>query len=170
MKKLRLFGVIIVIVLLSSGIFYFQSRKSVPQKVHYHAGFLVYVDGKLQDFSGLRYMNEEFCRLTPKELTSYDIQKEKAHLHDGVGDVVHVHREGAVWMDLFKNIGFIIPNSKTIRGYLNGKLIENILNQPIKPYDSVVIVIGSEKRVNLENYVSREHIKKIEKKSEGCSI
>src|SRR3989344_4497588 len=42
-----------------AGIFY---SKFFPKKeIHYNAGFKVYVDGKMQDFSGLKYMSIKPC-------------------------------------------------------------------------------------------------------------
>ena len=97
-------------------------------------------------------------------------QLEKAHLHDGVGDVVHVEASDAKWTNLFKNINFKIDKSKPIEGYVNGKNVKNILDYPIKVYDSVVIVIG--KNANVEEYLkksaTRKHIEEVEKKSETC--
>ena len=41
-----------------------------------------------------------------------DKQLEKAHLHDLIGTVAHIHRENATWRDLFKNIGYSVSSKK----------------------------------------------------------
>lgn len=161
----RLFIIIPFSLIIIGGIFFLHSNQTV-KKVHYHAGFLVYIDGKKQDFSDTKYMNLEYCSAnnTAKE----DDQKEKAHLHDNVGDVVHVHREGAIWGDLFKNIDFAFPDAKPLQGYVNGKPVKDILRYPIQKYDSVLITAGDSSKVNLKQYVLLQHIEEVEKSSETC--
>jgi hypothetical protein len=143
---------------------------SPSAKIHYHAGFLVYVDGTLQDFSGDQYMNIDFCSIPHAKETPQEIQIGKAHLHDNVGDVVHVHRPGAVWGDLFTNIHYAFPAGKPIAGYVNGQAVPDILRDPIKPYDSVIITVGDSSTVDLTNMVPKSHMVDVEKHSEGCSV
>ncbi len=143
---------------------------STPAKIHYHAGFLVYVDGARQDFSGDSYMNKDFCAAPHKTETPQEIQIGKAHLHDNVGDVVHVHRPGAVWGDLFTNIHYAFPAGKPVTGYVNGKIMPDILHYPIKPYDSVIFAVGNSTGVDLTKTVSKNHILDVEKHSEACSL
>lgn len=164
-KLVLLSGVILIFVL--GAIF---STKFFPKReIHYHAGFQIYLDGKLQDFSNAKYMSIKLCEEEKKEHEK-DEQLEKAHLHDGVGDVVHVEAEDAKWLDLFKNIKYKIGPSKRVEGYVNGKKVENILDYPIKAYDSAVIFIGKvdHREERLKQSVKKEYIKKVEKKSESC--
>lgn len=139
--------------------------------VHYHAGFLVYKDGKLQDFSDFKYMHEKPCTSDgkPIEDPNPDEQMEKAHLHDNDGDVAHVHREKARWKDLFQNIKY--PIDPTITAYVNGQKVDDILEKKIEPNESVVFFIGkntNEKELS-EKAVTVQRIKDVEKKSESCS-
>ncbi len=156
-------GVAIALALASYFLFF---RSSKPD-IHYHAGFQVYVNNTLQDFSDLKYMQIKPCGGT---FHFEDEQIEKAHLHDNIGDVVHVHREGAVWADLFQNIKFEIPTSTEFVGYLNGNRQENILTYPILPYDSVVFFSGPIVSMNqkLQARVTDDHIKEAESRSENC--
>lgn len=168
MKFNKILISIIVLFILTVCLFYFSKKLFSPKGVHYHAGFQVYIDGKLQDFSGQQYMS-----LVPCGIVSHDErteQLEKAHLHEQVGDVVHVHRDNATWADLFKNINFKIDNSKNVNGYINGKKTQDILSQKIKPYDSIIILIGKQQSITayLSHAVTVEHIKNIEKQSESC--
>ena len=133
---------------------------------HYHAGFVVYQDGVKQDYSGYQYMNYTPCSEHDVKKSAAEEQMEKAHLHDGVGDVVHVHREGAVWGDLFKNIGVGLESN--VGGYLDGEWKQNILNQPILPYQTMVLVIGENKPEYQQERISREHIIQVEAASELC--
>jgi len=80
-KKLLVF--LLAIVLLAWFFLVLINKIQSQQSIHYHTGFLIYIDGILQDFSAQKYI----------EISAYQI--EKAHLHDNVGDVVHVHQPGA---------------------------------------------------------------------------
>ncbi len=147
-------------------------QSSDHESVHYHAGFQVYVDNEIQDFSDLKYMSLKPCKLHEEEaeLTPEQIQNEKAHLHDVVGDVVHSHQEGAIWGDLFTNIGYEIPD-ETRQAYVNGELYDgDIFTKPIEAYESVVILVGSNDDVpgKLAGAVTEEHIRDIEAQSESC--
>src|SRR3989338_2076531 len=148
-----------------AGIFY---SKFFPKKeIHYHAGFKVYVDGKMQDFSGLKYMSIKPCGKEEEEREENE-QMEKAHLHDEIVDVVHVEAENAKWKDLFTNINFKIDPEKPITGFVNGKKTENILNEPIQSYESVVFFVGKVDEKKLKNSVTKDQIKKAEKNNETC--
>ncbi len=155
------------LVLIGGGLFYYFKPRTTQVPVHYHAGFQVYVNDKLQDFSDLRYMKVSPCGGVFQREND---QLEKAHLHDGIGDVVHVHRSGAVWGDLFKNIGFQMPTSSEFVGYLNGNRQENLLNYPIVANDSVVFFQGPIIDMNrkLQARVTDDHIKEVEARSEDC--
>lgn len=175
----------ILILLLAGAGGYFYYRNFVkPKAVHFHAGFKVYVDGKLMDFSDIKYMNIEPCKEHEGEFETRlrsvmqnfgeakeDEQIEKAHLHDFVGDIVHVHRSNAVWGDLFQNIKFRIDSSKPMLVYINGRIVDDVLDYSIHAYDSLVLIIGKHNR-DIGNYlktaVKKEHIEQTEKKSETC--
>ncbi len=145
MKKL---GILLVLV----GILVYWQWSKREESVHYHAGFTVYVNGEKQDYSDWRYMHLELC--TDGQEQHEDEQIEKAHLHDGVGDVVHVHRTGAKWGDLFENIGVKLAEEPAI------------LQQAVEPNSSVIIMIGQS--VANPEKVTIEHIQDVEAKSELC--
>ncbi|OGK39727.1 hypothetical protein A3A74_04505 [Candidatus Roizmanbacteria bacterium RIFCSPLOWO2_01_FULL_35_13] len=164
-KKLVILSLILLLILI--GIFIYQKKKQSVKKIHYHAGFQVYVDNKLQDFSGIKYMSIKPCG-EEEEGSEENEQIEKAHLHDKVEDVVHVEAEGAKWKDLFTNINYKIKPNKNLTGYVNGKKIENILEYPIKSYDSIIIFSGNVDEKLIKNAVTRKKIMDVEKKSEAC--
>ena len=159
------FLILILAIVLVTGFFILNKQ----EEIHYHAGFQVYVNNELQDFSDLAYMQIEPCGEDEHEqVTEEHEQIERAHLHEGVGDVVHVHRDDAVWGDLFTNIGFPIESES--RAFVNGNLVEGFLDRPIQPYESVVILSGENSEINekLKNAVTREQIEETEAKSESC--
>ena len=176
MKK-RLIRIAIVLFLLLDLVIigYLLQKKFVqPEKAHFHAGFHVYIDGKLQDFSDTKYMETKPCNKDEgdKEKSPEELQKDKAHLHDNVGNVVHSHVRGGTWGDLFTNINFNIHPEKGITAYVSGKEVKNILQYPIQPYDSAVILVGKhgDKATYLKNAVTRAAILQEEKNSESCGI
>lgn len=159
----------ILVFFLAAGLsyFYFIRSHRTPEEVHYHAGFLVYVDGVLQDYAKDTYMRDVPCALPGKKPVEND-QIEKAHLHDNVGDVVHVERTGAVWNDLFINMGVDLPKDKPLTMYRNGAVVTDPMHAPILPGESVVFVIGSSSGVDQSKTVGDDHIREIGAKSESC--
>jgi hypothetical protein len=178
----RLFLLIPLVIILSGGLalsgiklinnFQNTEKEKTQKKIHYHAGFQVYIDGELQNFSGNEYMHETPCTIDgePIEHEHVDEQLEKAHLHDRTGNVVHVHSEGAIWSDLFTNIGYDFPEGEKITAYANGEKIESISSYPITPFDSIVILVGEYESPDefLKNAVSKEKIEETGQKSETC--
>lgn len=166
MKKL--IAPLICIILLIAGVIVYNIYFHQEPVVHYHAGFQVYVDDKLQDFSSYKYMQVRPCGDNHDHAS--DEQMEKAHLHDGVGDVVHVHRRNPLWGDLFKNIKFSLDERKGVVSFVNGKEVDDILTYPIKPFDSVVIFVGisSDIEDKLNKRVTKEKIDTVGKRSESC--
>lgn len=159
---------ITVLVTIVAAVGYYYYNQKPDTHIHYHAGFRVYIDGVLQDYSDYKYMNFVPCSEHNAKRSTAEEQIEKAHLHDSVGDVVHVHRDGAKWGDLFKNIGVQLPNDKLAVMYLNGAIASDMANQPIKAYDTAIFVFGDDQSSHLQERVSVEHIKEVEAKSELC--
>ncbi len=168
MKKNILLFIFLALAITGLSYFFIAKRAVSTKGVHYHAGFIVFDNGKKVDFSDIKYMTIKPCKLKNSETdTSEDLQNEKAHLHDKVGDVVHVEAEGAKWGDLFSNIGYPIDYSKAT-AYINHQKVDDIKDYPIKAYDSLVIFIGKVDTQLLDEAVTRDHILQIEKTSEIC--
>lgn len=78
-----------------------------PPQVHYHANFAVYINGQRQLFRSPAYYEEvSACRvgatMTPVE---------RAHMHNGINSVIHVHDRTVTWEQFFNNIGWGIGNN-----------------------------------------------------------
>lgn len=161
--KRFLIPIIILVIITTVAFLHYRSKKT--EAIHYHAGFMVFKDNAQVDFSDIKYMEVKPCGGDEHD---EDEQIEKAHLHDGVGDVVHVHREGAKWTDLFTNIKYPIDYS-TAKAYVNGTQLTNFQDLTIQPYDSVVVLIGeNDTEAALSNAVTKTHIEETEKRSENC--
>lgn len=168
-KKFLLFIVSVIVLLFGVSIFVRAQKLFTPQKTHYHAGFVVFQNDKKLDFSDMKYMSVEPCVLNNKRDndTPEQIQIEKAHLHDNVGNLVHVERTGPIWKDLFTNIHYPIDFTKTT-GYINGKQVNNYQFQSIKPFDSLVVFIGKSDQKLLAQAVTKGYMIKMAKKSTTC--
>lgn len=171
MKTKISLALIVIIAALLGILGYTKSKKSIPesQEVHLHAGFQVYKDDKLVDFSDMKYMKIEPCSEEEHEETNpEEEQLEKAHLHDGVGDVVHVHRAQATWGNLFVNISYKLDLQA--QGYINGRQIPDFINQEIHEYDSLVVFEGQNTSIEekLQNTVTKQYIQEVENERESC--
>lgn len=76
-----------------------------PVRVHYHANFAVYINGRREQFKGQRYYQEvAICSSTNDIATP----QERAHMHDNVNSVVHVHDHAVTWGQFFENLGWYV--------------------------------------------------------------
>ena len=173
MKKwiIRFAVIILVAVLAMTGVKEYKTL-TTPQKTHYHAGFVVFDNNKKIDFSKAQYMSLSPCILhnnAPDDESPQSIQHDKAHLHDYVGDVVHVERTGAKWGDLFLNIHYPMDYSK-VTAYINGQKVSDIKDQPIVQNQSAVFFIGkNDVQKDLLQKVTQAHIEWEGKHSVECS-
>lgn len=148
--------------------FFTLGKVRTKEKIHYHAGFLVFENGKKVDFSVAKYMYIKPCTLNEKEdKDEKSIQLERAHLHDNVGDVVHIEASGAKWKDLFTNIGYAVDYKK-VTAFVNGKLINNLKDKPIGSGDSLIVFVGGYDKNLLSQAVTKEYIEEQAKKSVSC--
>jgi hypothetical protein len=122
--------------------------------VHYHANFTVFVDGERLDLSDERYMEDiATCKANPDIV----LPRERAHLHERIGDIVHVHQPGVTWGHLFANIGFVLGDgvlvtddgrtfiddgTRTMTFVLNGQTERSVYNLAIASEDRLLISIG----------------------------
>jgi hypothetical protein len=109
-----------------------------PKDVHYHANFAVYVDGKQDQLSNpLLYEEVSGCSVSTEKKPG-----ERAHVHENIKDVVHVHDAAVTWGNLFQNINWnvgtkyldtsetllINTDDKKVTYSLNGEQVSDIAN------------------------------------------
>lgn len=158
-----------LLILTVLGIAGYSGWRWLSRPIHYHSGFVVFENGKKIDFSDNKYMYIKPCSVDGKEDTdSEDQQMEKAHLHDNIGDVVHIESRGAKWGDLFTNIKFEIDYSSA-SAYLNGLEITGIKDTAIRPYDSLAVFVGGVDKDLLTQGITKERIVLIENSGGECS-
>ena len=168
LKKIIYVIAIFIVILLGISGFIASKKFFVSKKVHYHAGFVVFQNNKKLNFSDNKYMFIEPCTLNKNnDDSASDTQIEKAHLHENVGDLVHIERTGAIWKDLFTNINYPIDYSNAT-GYINGKKVADFQLQPIQPYASLVVFIGNNNQQVLSQAVTKDYMIKMAKKSTTC--
>jgi len=105
-NKWAVLAVGIVLGALITGVIRFATY-SGPMHTHYHANFAVYLNGKREQFKSPTYYQEvSACTV------SGAIQPEqRAHMHDDINSVVHVHDDGVTWGQFFENLNWYVgPN------------------------------------------------------------
>ncbi|MDP3975466.1 MAG: hypothetical protein Q8P95_00960 [bacterium] len=128
----------------------------VQKATHFHANFAVFIDGRQRDFSSDRYMQDvQGC----KAIGAPVFPEDRTHLHNNVGDVIHVHDEGVTWGHFFANIGYQLGSNylvddtdtisrnigqKSVVYILNGEVVKNPSNQLIKSEDRLLISYGND--------------------------
>lgn len=73
-----------------------------PAGVHYHANFAVFINGQKEDFKADSYYEEETACKEHVKMQPVD----RAHMHEHVNNVVHVHDNAVTWGQFFENIGW----------------------------------------------------------------
>lgn len=151
-----------------TSVFTRKSSVTPTPEIHYHAGFRIYKDGKLQDFTKLEFMSIKPCAIEPGE-EHEETEADMLHLHDGVGDVVHIHGAGRKWGHLFTYLKLETP--QTITAYSGASQVTHPLDTPIQKYQSVIFFIGDEpanKAEIIATPISKQYIQEAEKRSENC--
>lgn len=124
---------------------------------HYHANFALYINGQREEFKASHYY-EEIAACT---LNGTIQPAQRAHMHDEINSVIHVHDDAVTWEQFFNNNGwtlgpnFIQNDQRTIyleddTNKLNIMLndqnltdLTNIANQVIKDEDRLLISFGN---------------------------
>ena len=129
-----------------------------PETVHYHANFAVFINGRQEKFSGARYYEETDIMSAPTCSTgTAGTPLERAHMHDGVYNVVHVEDHLVTWGNFFQNLGWGIGNNylattdsvlmpdeaNTLVFMLNGKRVEDVSNTVIGDQDKLLVSFGT---------------------------
>lgn len=137
-------------------------------EVHYHAGFHIYEDGTQVDLSGLEYMTIQPCGVSHRHDNMKEYEASKVHLHDGVGDVVHVHAEGQTWRMLLDSLG--LEAEKYRQTYREGVEV-SLMDDLIVPYERVIFADENTEVTQsmIEGVPSIERIEEVENTSETCS-
>lgn len=92
---------LVVGALIILGIRFFTYSRPVT---HYHANFAVYLNGQRDEFKGPQYYQEVAACSANGPIQP----AERAHMHDNINSVIHVHDDGVTWEQFFNNIGWYL--------------------------------------------------------------
>jgi len=164
-----------IIVLISSLIGVFTSLfwikyaiSIVPEPYfHAHADFAIFISGVRFDLvlSKDEYMSTEPCIAQKGALVQIaqahsddNFFKDVIHLHENVGNVVHVHEEGRTWGEFFHSLDMVLENdlfqddqgnqylndeNKSWRFYVNNLEVIDLKNKEIQDLDRVLLTYDS---------------------------
>ncbi len=134
-----------------------------PEHVHYHANFQVFINGQRETFSDPTYYEATGAACTENaQMTPED----RAHMHDGVNNVVHVHDHAVTWGQFFLNLGWLVDTkviesrnqmliadpSHKISFILNGQSTDNVSNRVISDQDKLLVDYGDSDQVAKTEY------------------
>lgn len=133
------------------------------ESIHYHANFAVYINGQREAFKNKIYYTETACTLET-EITPM----ERAHMHDGINDVVHVEDHAVTWGQFFENLGWYVgpdfiqqsddtlykaDDTSKLNVLINGQDYTGLgalTNMVIHDKDKVLVSYGAENQKDLE--------------------
>lgn len=125
-----------------------------PEHTHYHANFAIYINGQQLKFEDPSNYQEIVSCIKDDETNPLH----RAHMHDGIYDVIHVHADAVTWNQFFENLNMttdatylrikndsFINNSPSKTTYiLNGKKIVSLSGLVISSQDKLLINYGSD--------------------------
>lgn len=121
-------------------------QSPAPEAYHIHFDLKVYTNAKRLDLSLAKYQSSE-----EEELDS-DI-----HLHDGNGNIVHVHATGIPLKNLFDSLKITFPKDTaalTLKLYVNGQPNGEVLNYVPKDIDRILLTYGPKDDKNLTTQIN----------------
>ncbi len=151
---LFLAGILVGILALGAARFIALPELVHDEPVHYHANFVLYLNGERVRLQDQRYMQDvASCRVDPTLLSPQD----RVHLHQMIDDVVHVHASGVTWGHFFANLGYVLSDDFVVTDsgvrhsagdgqqltfVLNGRRAPSIANQEIRSLDRLLVYQG----------------------------
>ena len=147
----------ISLILAALFILFFFLNPQTPAEYHTHSDFKVYLGGVAVDFSQDKYMTSEEQLISPF-----------VHLHDGDGELIHVHYEGITLRQFFNSLKmdvnsscFVLDdktqycnnNQNQLKLYVNGKQVTEIASYKPQDLDRILISYGAENEVELKQQI-----------------
>lgn len=175
-----LLGVILGIIIFASIRLY---KYSQPEHTHYHANFQVWINGVREEFVSPLYYQEVASCLKDDD----NNPKHRAHMHNQINDVVHVHASAVTWGQFFENINIgAQPNylrigdqiytnndNQNVKYILNGKELSSLNGVMINSEDTMLVNYGSENVADLlakqNNITNKAKVYNTQKDPASCS-
>ena len=142
----------IVLIGFVAGIIWMTALRFIlikPEITHYHANFAVYINGKRETFKSFAYY-EEIAACS----SEYDNNpKGRAHMHDNVNSIIHVHDKRVTWSDFFANLDWTLgknflqtdqgmyqqTDDRQVYFILNGARVSRVDNKIIGDQDKLLV-------------------------------
>lgn len=147
-------GVVVGVVALGAARFFALPEPVHDEPAHYHANFVLYLDGERVRLQDERYMQDiATCRVDASLVSPQD----RVHLHQLIDDVVHVHAAGVTWGHFFANLGWLVGDDLVVTDsgqrhsggdgrqltfVLNGARVPSIANREIGSLDRLLVYHG----------------------------
>ncbi len=126
-----------------------------PEKVHYHANFEVYINGKREAFKNSTYYEEEGGGSCTADTAM--VPEERAHMHDDASDVAHVEDHAVTWGQFFENLRwgvndaaiktrdtvYVADSTNHITYIINGHEVQDISTETIHDRDRLLVDFGT---------------------------
>lgn len=156
MKKIKHREFLLGIAGLAIGIFLILAVRFFsysPERIHYHANFVVYINGQREQFTDPALYEESGSACTEEEEM---VPMERAHMHDNINDVVHVEDHAVTWGQFFTNLDWVVDakvittpsetlladSQHKISFVLNGEVMDNVSNRVIGDQDKLLVDYG----------------------------
>ena len=131
-----------------------------PERVHYHANLAVYVNGQREQFKDAFYYEEVGSCTADKTMTP----NQRAHMHDNINGLVHVHDHAVTWNNFFENLGwevnplfvkaadklYLTDGQNKVSFILNGQAVDNVAGRVIGDRDRLLVDFGSTSSAGLQ--------------------
>ena len=135
------------------------------EDIHYHANFVLYINGQREEFKNPRYYTEVNLCTADNAM----IPATRVHMHDGINDVIHVEASSVTWGAFFENLGWtfgptaiITPDGTVYSEYGDNKLnltlngldytdMGGLANTVIRDKDRLLISYGNIDRAVLSS-------------------
>lgn len=151
--------IIFVLGFVGAGI-YESSRSGENEELPINAGFRIYIDDVLQDYS-----NADFARQKPCNNENSPI-----FITSEFSDVVFVESENQTWQDLFDALKINLADFPRPVIYANRLNAPDLLTDEINNLDSAIFILGESQNLNKinDNYVQERRILKAAESKNFC--
>ena len=142
----------------------------MPPMTHYHANFAVYINGQREEFKDSKYYEEVAACMIHGTIQP----AQRAHMHDNINSVVHVHDDGVTWDQFFENLGWYVgpdfietDNGTMYKEDETSKLNIMLNGQNVTGFTHISnVVIGDEDRLlvsfgNIDNKTLEDEYKSV---------
>ncbi len=159
LEQPKLLGIGLGIALLLTAVAFFLSQQpSVHGEVHIHADFKVYLKGTAMDFSVPKYQTDANNSLSPF-----------VHLHDGDGNVIHVHYADITLGEFFESLQMKLDSScfesdtreryctntqKKLKLFVNGVFNSEFDHYKIRDLDRILVTYGNESEAQIQAQIA----------------